>query len=142
MSTQREQLWAVDMAARGEGATLQALAATIHSSIQGRKRPSRNSAGSIPLAIRSSTGSWQEGGGVPLDIESFYSMIQAGSWLRITNYHAPHCTIIQGAIGEGWGPILSTQREQLWAVDKAARGEGATLQALAATRRPTQREHL
>ena len=60
----------------------------------------------------------------------------------------PGTVLIQGAIGcrRGGGvqavQALSTQREQLWAVDKAARGEGATLQAMAATRRPTQREQL
>ena len=36
MSTKREPLWAVGMATRGEGATLQALATTTHSSIQGK----------------------------------------------------------------------------------------------------------
>ena len=76
-----------------------------------------------------------------MDIESFYSRIQAGSWLRVTNYHAPQASSKE-RLDKGGGPILSTQREQLWAVDMAAGGEGVTLQAMAATSQPTQREQL
>ena len=60
-----------------------------------------------------------------------------------TDYHAPQAPSSKEQLEEKGGvPILSTQREQLWAVDKAAMGEGATLQAMAATRKPTQREQL
>ena len=95
--------------------------------------------GSVSLASRSSAGSWQKG---PFWISNDSAAgPKPGPRQRIQiimhpEHHHSRSNWIRG------GPILSTQREQLWAVDKAARGEGATLQALAATPRPTQREHL
>ena len=131
MSTQREQLWAVGKAARGEGATLQALAAIVHSSIQ-----SKAASPSQPDQRR------QLAGGSPfwiLNLSTAGSKLDPGYALQIIMHPKhPH----PRSNWRGGGPILSTQREQLWAVDTAAGGEGATLQALAATRRPTQRGHL
>ena len=58
-----------------------------------------------------------------MDIDCFYR-IHAGS---LATHYKLSCTLsicTQGAIGAK-GEELSTQREQLWAVDKAAGGEGA-----------------
>ena len=82
---------------------------------------------------------WQLASRVPIFGVSFYR-IHAGSFAYLkhpSSQPEQHRLLARGRGGE-----MSTQREQLWAVGKAARGEGATLQALAATRSPTEREHL
>ena len=82
-----------------------------------------------------------------MDTESFYRQDPrriSGHAIQIIMHprHRASASKEQLDVGGGGVQALSTQREQLWAVDKAAGMKGATLQALAASRRPTQREHL